>query len=47
MKYLLKYRDIEVQDSVVPVDNLSEILDFMDKNYDIYPIWFCPCLNVD
>ena len=47
MKYLLKYRDIEIQDSVVPIDNVNNILDFMDKNYDIYPIWFCPCLNLD
>ena len=47
LKLLLKFKDLEIQDSVVPLDKVDKILNFMDKNYDIYPIWFCPCLNVD
>ncbi len=47
MKILLEYRSITVQDAVVPLDNMSNILNFMDQNYNIYPIWFCPCLNLD
>jgi hypothetical protein len=47
MKYILKCKSIEIQDSVVPLKNINKILDFVDKNYNIYPIWFCPCLNID
>ena len=47
MKKILKFRNIEIQDSVVPLSNLDSILDFANKHYSIYPIWLCPCRNID
>ncbi len=47
MSGILNYRNIEIQDSVVPLSNVQDILKFADKHYSIYPIWLCPCRNVD
>ena len=47
MKGILNCMNIEIQDSVVPLSNVQNILTFADKNYSIYPIWLCPCRNVD
>ena len=47
MNGILNYRNIEIQDSVVPLSNVQDILKFADEHYSIYPIWLCPCRNVD
>ena len=47
MKGILNVRNIEIQDTVVPLSKMQSILEFADDNYGIYPIWLCPCRNVD
>tara|TARA_B100001758_G_C18416918_1_gene620882 strand:+ start:6282 stop:7847 length:1566 start_codon:yes stop_codon:yes gene_type:complete len=47
LKGILNYKNIEIQDTIVPLSKVQSILDFVDINYSIYPIWLCPCRNID
>ena len=47
MKKILDFRNIEIQDTVVPLSNVQFMLDFAEEHYGIYPMWLCPCRNVD
>ena len=47
MNGILKCRQIEIQDSVVPLSKTQSILEFAEAEYAIYPIWLCVCRNVD
>ena len=47
LKGILNYKNIEIQDTIVPLSKVQSILDFVDINYSIYPIWLCPCRNIN
>lgn len=31
-----------IQDNLLPKENVAPFVDFIDKNYGIYPLWLCP-----
>lgn len=41
------FKDIVVQDLIFDPEDVVEVLDKLDKDCNVYPIWLCPILHIE